>query len=77
MEYISEIHVRVNTPVYMHYAALQSATTMHIQQRSAPLSFLLALLRRRLSSGVVSRPGLGEELIMDVVLGEDGVRTLS
>ena len=76
MEYISEIHVRVNTPVYMHYAALQSATTMHIQQRSAPLSFLLALLRRRLSSGVVSRPGLGE-LIMDVVLGEDGVRTLS
>ena len=27
--------------------------------------------------GVVSRPGLGEELVMDVVLGEDGVRTLS
>ena len=25
----------------------------------------------------VSRPGLGEGLIMDVVLGEDGVRTLS
>ena len=26
---------------------------------------------------VVSRLGLGEELILDVVLGEDGVRTLS
>jgi len=28
-------------------------------------------------STVVFRPGFGGELIMDLVLGEDGVRTLS
>jgi hypothetical protein len=34
---------------------------------------------QHLSEGqaVVSRPRPGEEIIMDVVLGEDGVRTLS